>query len=575
MESRYNQRRPGQRHPAGGRHVRRRTAAVGLCAAVTLVVLAGAFMVYLERGSSAARSVEQRLLDAAMDRIRATAPAGPFQPTISGPHLARVGRAEEGTAERASMPKPPAGFTFASFDGEMAKRRMVVRPKTVGASPAWIDTSESIAVLSRQARLAGRDWTFGWLLLGPEAKFGPVSRSVDALGVDVLGSAGNLIRARLPADKARLRQIAAATGVAGLGATPEHIKIPPALARAMLDVPDAPRPVFITLMADDPDARWRRVLERLGVVVGTYDTAIRVYTAALDYATLRRLATADFVLSVEPIGVVEAAHDTAVPALGVDALRIYTGTAGVFEGIGGASVPVGVMDTGLNIRHADIATNRESICGANFQWLGTSPDEDLWIDRHGHGTHVTGTIAGNGYMKPRLAGMAPSVGHIRFAKVLSSIGGAEDVVIQGMDWLSRPTACGGSVEVVPLIVNMSLSAQNKLFEGRETGTRKLDATVYDRRQLYVVAQANAGSAGFSNYAGAKNSLSVGAAFDAGEIANFSSHGPTADGRLAPQVVAAGVDVCSAEGDGSPAGYICQDGTSMAAPAVAGVLSNAK
>ena len=133
----------------------------------------------------------------------------------------------------------------------------------------------------------------------------------------------------------------------------------------------------------------------------------------------------------------------------------------------------------MNIRHGDIATNRESICGANFQWLGSSPEEDLWTDYDGHGTHVTGTIVGNGYMKPPLAGMAPSVRHIRFAKVLSPIGGTDDVIVPGMDWLGKPTGCEGSDEVLPLIVNMSLSGRGRLFEGRETGTRKLDAIVYD------------------------------------------------------------------------------------------------
>ena len=572
IESRYRQHLPGRSAAAAGRDERTKTAVLAGAFLFTLAVLAGIFLMHLDRDSGAARSDEQRLLDAAMNRIRAHGSGEPFQPSTTGPRLVGTGRTEQDIVGDVSALESPDGFTFASFKSEMPKRRIVVPNQSVGPHPDWIDTTQSIAALSGQARLADRDWTFGWLLLVPEAGRAGISRSLSALGVDMLGSAGRLIRARLPGDEVRLREIAATADVAGFGATPEALKIPTEFARALLDVPDEQRPVFITLMADDPDGRWRRTLERLGAVVGTYDASIRVYTAALDYVTLRRLASADFVLAVEPVGVVETAHDTAVPALGVDALRNYTGSSGVFEKIAGASVPVGVMDTGLNIRHADIATNRESICGANFQWLGSSPDEDLWTDYDGHGTHVTGTIAGNGFMKPRLAGLAPSVRHIRFAKVLSSIGGTDDVIVQGMDWLAQPTGCQGSQEVLPLIVNVSLAAQDKLFVGRETSTRKLDAIVYDTRQLYVVAQANAGSEGFSNYAGAKNSLSVGAAFDAGEIADFSSHGPTADGRLAPQVVATGVDVCSAEGDGSPAGYICSSGTSMAAPVVAGVAA---
>ena len=288
-------------------------------------------------------------------------------------------------------------------------------------------------------------------------------------------------------------------------------------------------------------------------------------------------------LAIEPISIVEAAHDTAVPTMGVDALREYTGSPGLFSGTGGASVPIAVMDTGLNINHLDIASNRESICGANFVWLDfffsflVEEAEDLWIDDFGHGTHVTGTIVGNGYVEPRFAGMAPSAGHIRFAKALSSYGfGSNDAIARAMDFLSRPSGCieGGQVSAraEPLIVNMSLSERSRLFEGRSVDERKLDSIVWSHRQLYVVSQANADVHAFSNYASAKNSLAVGAAMDSGDIVPFSSHGPTADGRLAPQVVATGLNVFSAAGQGSRGGYRVSSGTSMASPAVAGIAA---
>ena len=83
-------------------------------------------------------------------------------------------------------------------------------------------------------------------------------------------------------------------------------------------------------------------------------------------------------------------------------------------------------------------------------------------------------------------------------------------------------------------------------------------------------QANSGESGFSNFGAAKNSLAVGAVLDSGELASFSSHGPTADGRLKPQVTGVGVNVNSARGQGSKEGYLQFSGTSMASPAVAGV-----
>ena len=132
--------------------------------------------------------------------------------------------------------------------------------------------------------------------------------------------------------------------------------------------------------------------------------------------------------------------------MAADALRRYDGAPGLFSGIGGASVPIGVMDTGLNINHLDIVSHRESICGSNFSWnsFWLGPDgsfnesEDLWIDEFGHGTHVTGTIVGNGYVEPRYAGMAPSVRHIRFAKVLDSNGPQEWVTASTVGWTFWP-----------------------------------------------------------------------------------------------------------------------------------------
>ena len=341
--------------------------------------------------------------------------------------------------------------------------------------------------------------------------------------------------------------------------------------------------MFITLMVDDADGRWRQALEDLGAVVGRFDPDVRAYTANVTYARLEAIAATDYVLAVEPVGIVRPAHDTAVPAMGVDALRTYDGSPGSFSGMGGASVPIGVMDTGLNVNHLDIASNRESICGANFVWGVGGPDgtfleaEDLWIDEGRHGTHVTGTIVGNGTVQPRFAGMAPAVRHIRFAKVLSFRGfGFTEGILRGMDFLAEATECAeegrSSVPVKPLIVNMSLSATSRIWEGRGAAERKLDSIVWSHRQLYVVAQSNANINGFSNYGAAKSSFSVGAALDSGDLAGFSSHGPTADGRLAPQVVATGVRVHSARGGGSRGEYLAFNGTSMSSPTVAGVAA---
>ena len=286
------------------------------------------------------------------------------------------------------------------------------------------------------------------------------------------------------------------------------------------------------------------------------------------------VAAADFVMAVEPVGMARAAHDTAVPAMGADAVRTFDAAAGLFSGASGAAVPVGVMDTGLNTRHLDIGAGRRSICGANFTPLfdAREQDHDLWIDAGLHGTHTTGTILGTGAGDRRYTGMAPGVRDIRFAKVLSDVGfGDLDAILRGIDFLARPTACGGE-PLKPLVVNASLGSDGVDWRARTVAERKLDAAVWNHRQLYVVANSNSGFLALGDFAAAKNSLAVGAVHDSGDVANFSSFGPTGDGRLAPLVVGTGIEVRSARGGGRRTGYVAQDGTSMAAPSVAGVAT---
>ncbi|MYD96291.1 MAG: S8 family serine peptidase [Gammaproteobacteria bacterium] len=483
-------------------------------------------------------------------------------------------------------PTPPDGYSFVDHFGDMLKapiRQQSVEDPVEAARPAWLDPINSVHDLTRQAESAGRDWSFGWIRLAADSTRAELAQALEGTRAEILGSSGRMIRARLPRDAAQLEMIASLNVVDGIGTTPREAKLAAFVDDSISD-PSGQTPVYVTLLPDDPDGRWRRSMENLGAVVGGYDPVLRVYRANASPAVIEALAAADFVLAVEPIPLIRASHDTAVPAMGADAVRAVGGEPGVFSGFSGTSVPIAVMDTGLNINHLDIGTHRASICGANFadnsRLGGEGPQnqaDDLWIDAAGHGTHVTGTAVGNGFAEPRFAGMAPGVRHIRFAKVLDSFGvGLGDSVQLGMDYLATASGCSEagrmSEQVKPLIVNMSLSESSPFFEGRDLSARKLDSTVWNHRQLYVVAQSNFGPVSFSDFGAAKNSLSVGAAKDDGGIASFSSHGPTADGRLAPNVVGTGVRVYSARGGGSRGGYRSLSGTSMSSPAVAGIAA---
>ena len=484
-------------------------------------------------------------------------------------------------APRATPPTPPAGYAFTTF--HQLTSSAWTPPDTaddaIDPAPPWLAAGEaggSWERLAVQAARAGRDWAFGWLRRAGNATRMDIERALEPLGARVVGASGELLRARLPGDLARLGRIARLPVVSGVGALPSELKAPARFAEeALARPPDERAPVFVTLMEDDRDGRWRSALEGMGAQVGWFDADTRAYAANVPYGVIEQLTAADFVLAVEPVGRVEAALSAAAPAMSVDALRTHDAGTGLFSGIGGASVPIGVMDTGLNINHLDIRSNRRSVCGANFE-AGTSPrqeDQDLWFDSQGHGTHVTGILVGNGTVDPRRAGMAPLVRDIRFAKVLHRLGDGNAVAwSRAQDWLSRPTACGSHPAVKPLVLNSSVGVGAKLWEARTLPERKLDAVIWRARQLYAISAGNDAKLAFVNYAAAKNTLSVGAVGNNGVIADFSSRGPTGDGRLHPHVVGTGMGIAATRGGGSEADYVTYSGTSMASPAVAGVAA---
>ena len=527
-----------------------------------------------------AAAAEREANDAALAHIAAESAGEPALPAIEAPPGFEPAAQPPETA-----PRPAPSHSFTAFHGEMKTARMTAADYASSAEAeaadayAWLKAADAIGKLAEQAAGANdRDWAFGWIGTTQMAEVERITEALPALGGEVLGRSGGLLRARLPANTAQLRRITDLPGIAGIAPTPREAKAPVRLLELAASRPLEQTPAFVTLMTDDPDGAWRQALANLGAVVGHFDRDTRAYAANVPHATLAALLAADFVLAVEPVGVLRPAHDTAVPAMGADALRRFDPAMRVFQGSAGAAVPVGVLDTGLNIQHADIATGRASICGANFVPGGIAParneDRDLWVDVVGHGTHVTGTIVGSGSVEARYAGMAPLAQHIRFGKVLGRTNSTTGVAIgQGMDFLATASSCGaGSTAAKPLVVNMSLGRDGLDWEGRTAGERKLDATVWRHRQLYVVAAGNADFRSRGDYASAKNALTVGAATREGDLASFSSHGPTLDGRLRPQIVGTGVRLVSAAGGGSRRGYAESSGTSMASPAVAGVAA---
>jgi serine protease AprX len=274
-------------------------------------------------------------------------------------------------------------------------------------------------------------------------------------------------------------------------------------------------------------------------------------------------------------------------------------------GITGAGVGIAVVDSGIATWHDDLTNQSSRVYPFGNQRVSAFVDfvngRTMPYDDDGHGTHVAGVIAGNGYDSGgQKAGMAPDASLVSL-KVLDANGqGTISNIIAALDWvLANRTTYNIR------IVNLSVSAN--VTESYWTDPLTLAAKrLVDAGVVVVAAAGNRGrnASGQSQYGGigapanAPWVLTVGASSTNGTttraddtIASFSSRGPTyLDWAAKPDLVAPGVGTVSMAAPGSTlavlnvksliagtistssAPYLSLSGTSMAAPVVSGVVA---
>lgn len=482
----------------------------------------------------------------------------------------------QSTQTHQSIKEAPPPTTAADFNLFEPVQSVSLPDREPSPGFAWLEPSISINQIAATAKKTGRDQVFGWVELDSRGfEHEQLEAEWAEHGATVLDFNGTYARARLPNTRESLEALAAHPAIRGIGMQPAEEKISAMLTPASASV-TSDVPVLISLMDDDPDGTWRSELEAIGAVVGDWFPLTRTYSANIQPAFVLDIADADFVSMIESVKVVRTLLDSAVTVMGADGLRTYDPSAGTFSGAIGASASVGFADSGLNIFHEDIASNRASVCGQNFVHDASGiEDLDLWSDHLGHGTHVAGIVAGAGSAKAELAGMAPGTGHLRMAKVVDRKGmGSTLTIARGVQYLLRETTCNWQDEegaaVRPMIVNLGVGEESE-GDGPSVVNSFINSTVQASGQLFVVPAGNSDEGGVTPLSTAKNSLSVGAITHAGQVAGFSSHGPTSSGRLAPHLVATGSTIRSAMGDGR-SGYQSLRGTSVAAPFVSGVAA---
>ena len=257
-------------------------------------------------------------------------------------------------------------------------------------------------------------------------------------------------------------------------------------------------------------------------------------------------------------------------------------------GVTGAGVTVAIIDSGVQ-PSPDVPATRIKAFVDFVNKL------EMAYDDYGHGTHVAGIIAGAGVKSEgRFTGVAPGA-NIVALKVLDSRGsGSTSSVLAALDWV-RVNHLAYNIKVV------NLSLGHPIYEKAAYDPLVIAVEELTRRGIVVVAAAgNLGKlkttgeilyGSVTSPGNAPSAITVGATNTQGtlarsddRIAEFSGRGPTRlDKAIKPDVVAPGYAIGSLV---SPyaylklaypsmmlsGGYMKLNGTSMAAPVVAGAAA---
>lgn len=277
------------------------------------------------------------------------------------------------------------------------------------------------------------------------------------------------------------------------------------------------------------------------IVNAVYNSAVLGFSASMSEEQALALSQNPNVEYVIEDGIISSAATQYNPIWNLDRVdqRLLPFTGSYNYTATGAGVRVYVIDSGIIPWHPEFGGR--AWIGADFVGDGRNGQ-----DCTGHGTHVAATIAGSS------VGVAKGASVVGVRVLGCGIFGSVSSIVGGIDWVrSQPHR--------PAVANLSLGGpgSNPLLE---QAVRNL---IYSGVTT-VIAAGNSG-ADANNFTPARVSeaITVGASNIHENRASFSNFGSVVD------VFAPGENIISAKYTG---GYVAYNGTSMAAPHVAGAVA---
>ena len=242
-------------------------------------------------------------------------------------------------------------------------------------------------------------------------------------------------------------------------------------------------------------------------------------------------------------------------------------------GFKGESIPIAVLDAGFTNVNTINAFNHLWNENRLLGWWNFVEDDDSVFTKHSHGTSVLSTMAAD--QPGSMVGTAPEASYW----LLRSEYAPTETIIEEYYWAE---AAEYADSVGAMIINSSLgyttfddSTQNHTYadmDGNTTVITKAADIAASKGILVVNSAGNSGNHAW-RYIGAPadgdSVLAVGGVQLNGDHATLSSHGPSYDGRVKPDVCAVAVSTTVMTTGGTVA---YSNGTSFASPAVAGLAA---
>ena len=244
-------------------------------------------------------------------------------------------------------------------------------------------------------------------------------------------------------------------------------------------------------------------------------------------------------------------------------------------GINGKNVLLGLLDTGFEwssnpiFASVNVVDEYDFVFNDNF----TGNESQDVSGQSSHGTYVFGIVGG--FKDGQLIGAAYNADFLlaKTEYIPTETRVEEDNYAAALEWME---AQGVDISSSSLgyseFDSPSETYTYSQMDGNTTICTKAAELAFQRGVLTISSAGNEGNSAWyyiTAPADGINTLAIGAVTSDTVLASFSSHGPTYDGRIKPDVVTQGVSVAGANTSGT-IGFA--NGTSSAAPIAAGVAA---